>query len=58
MKNMKFVFLYIFKFILDYYTFWLKSIDSFSDVKTPVIVVGTHAENMSPQVSFKGLFYF
>nr|XP_022297396.1 uncharacterized protein LOC111106843 isoform X2 [Crassostrea virginica] len=33
----------------DYYTFWLKSIDSFSDVKTPVIVVGTHAENMSAQ---------
>ena len=39
--------------VLDHYMFWLKSIDSFSDVTTPVIVVGTHAENMSAQVSFK-----
>lgn len=31
----------------DYYKFWLKSIDSFSGVDTPVIIVGTHAENKS-----------
>ncbi|XP_062606508.1 uncharacterized protein LOC134268289 [Saccostrea cucullata] len=33
----------------DYYKFWLKSIDSFSDVDTPVIVVASHAENKSKQ---------
>ena len=38
---------------LDYYKFWLKSIDSLSDIHTPVIFVGTHAENKSPEVSYK-----
>lgn len=38
---------------LDYYKFWLKSIDSLSDIHAPVIVVGTHAENKSHEVSFK-----
>uniref|UniRef100_K1R0D2 Uncharacterized protein n=1 Tax=Magallana gigas TaxID=29159 RepID=K1R0D2_MAGGI len=32
------------------YNFWLTSIDSFSDTKTPVILVGTHAENKSLEV--------
>lgn len=35
----------------DYYKFWLKSIDSFSGVDTPVIIVGTHAEKKSSAVS-------
>ncbi|XP_048741997.2 ankyrin-1-like isoform X3 [Ostrea edulis] len=34
----------------DYYKFWLKSIDSFSDTRTPVIVVGTHAEGKTPKI--------
>ncbi|XP_078340833.1 uncharacterized protein LOC144627513 isoform X2 [Crassostrea virginica] len=33
----------------DYYKFWLKSIDSFSDTHTPVIIVGTHAEGKSEE---------
>lgn len=37
-------------YFLDYYKFWLRSIDSFSDINTPVIVIGTHAENKSEQV--------
>lgn len=37
--------------LLDFYNFWLTSIDSFSDTKTPVILVGTHAENKSLEVS-------
>lgn len=41
----------MFQFNLDYYKFWLKSIDSFSGVDTPVIIVGTHAENKSIAVS-------
>ena len=68
---MLFIHVYIFKYVIlsiflknvlnivsDYYTFWLQSIDSFTDVTTPVIVVGTHAEKMSAQVSFKGWFCF
>ena len=42
-----------YSFDLDYYKFWLKSIDSLSDIYTPVIFVGTHAEHKSPEVSFK-----
>lgn len=37
-------------YFLDYYKFWLRSIDSVSDINTPVIVIGTHAENKSEQV--------
>lgn len=36
----------------DFYRFWLQSIDSFCDTKSPVIVVGTHAEGKSEQVHF------
>lgn len=36
---------------VDYYKFWLKSIDSFSDTKAPVIIVGTHADKLSKEVS-------
>lgn len=35
---------------VDYYKFWLQSIDSFSDEKTPVIVVGTHADKIEETV--------
>lgn len=41
---------------LDYYKFWLKSIDSYSDITTPVILVGTHAEEKSKEVSVKYSF--
>lgn len=41
---------------LDYYKFWLKSIDSFSDSNTQVIVVGTHADEISTDVSFLKTF--
>lgn len=37
--------------IIDYYKFWLQSIHSYSDTMTPVILVGTHDEKMSKQVS-------
>lgn len=46
-------------YFLDYYKFWLRSIDSFSDINTPVIVVGTHAEDKSEKVRLvqrKGIF--
>ncbi|XP_065922668.1 uncharacterized protein [Magallana gigas] len=33
----------------DYYKFWLKSIDSFSDTESPVIIVGTHADKLSKE---------
>nr|XP_022295159.1 uncharacterized protein LOC111105268 isoform X2 [Crassostrea virginica] len=33
----------------EFYRFWLQSIDSFCGTKTPVIVVGTHAEGKSKQ---------
>uniref|UniRef100_A0A8W8NYB5 COR domain-containing protein n=1 Tax=Magallana gigas TaxID=29159 RepID=A0A8W8NYB5_MAGGI len=33
----------------DYYTFWLRSIDSFSDTESPVIIVGTHADKLSKE---------
>eukprot|EP00105_Crassostrea_gigas_P030613 XP_011453001.1 PREDICTED: probable serine/threonine-protein kinase roco6 [Crassostrea gigas] len=33
----------------DYYKFWLKSIDSFSDTDSPVIIVGTHADKLSKE---------
>lgn len=36
---------------LDYYKFWLESINRFSDKNTPVIIVGTHAEKLSETVS-------
>lgn len=35
---------------VDYYEFWLKSIDRFSDESTPVIVVGTHADKIEETV--------
>lgn len=35
---------------VDYYKFWLKSIDRFSDESTPVIVVGTHADKIEETV--------
>ncbi|XP_052691517.1 uncharacterized protein LOC128169406 isoform X2 [Crassostrea angulata] len=35
----------------DYFKFWLKSIDSFSDTESPVIIVGTHADKLSKEVS-------
>lgn len=38
----------------DYYKFWLKSIDSFCDTQTPVIIVGTRADKISENVSCKG----
>nr|XP_022297443.1 uncharacterized protein LOC111106871 isoform X2 [Crassostrea virginica] len=43
----------------DYYTFWLKSIDSFSGTKSPVIVVGTHEDkmhSMDPKKFFDHIF--
>lgn len=42
----------------DYYKFWLRSIDSFSDINTPVIVIGTHAENKSAKVSHLKVYSF
>ncbi|XP_052695159.1 uncharacterized protein LOC128173500 [Crassostrea angulata] len=33
----------------DYFKFWLKSIDSFSDTESPVIIVGTHADKLSKE---------
>lgn len=39
--------------LVEYYKFWLKSIDSFSDTEAPVIVVGTHADKLSKDVSSK-----
>lgn len=46
----------------DHYMFWLKSIDSFGDTKTPVLVVGTHADRVSENVSLRWIatlnFYF
>lgn len=36
---------------LDYYTYWLKSVDRYSDEDAQVILVGTHAENLSEDVS-------
>lgn len=38
-------------FFAEHYEFWLKSIDSFCDKQSPIIVVGTHAEKMSEAVS-------
>lgn len=42
--------------------FWLKSIDSFGDTKTPVLVVGTHADQVSENVGLRWIatlkFYF
>lgn len=43
--------LYSFFVLLDYHRFWLNSIDSFSDPKAQVIVVGTHADQISTEVS-------
>lgn len=37
--------------IADYHKFWLQSIHSYSDTTTPVILVGTHGDNMSKSVS-------
>lgn len=36
---------------VDYFKFWLKCIDSFSDTESPVIIVGTHADKLSKEVS-------
>ena len=36
---------------IEFYRFWLQSIDSFCGTETPVIVVGTHAEGISKQVN-------
>lgn len=38
------------RFFVDYYEFWLKSIDRYSDESTPVIVVGTHADKIEETV--------
>nr|XP_034322048.1 uncharacterized protein LOC109619131 isoform X2 [Crassostrea gigas] len=35
----------------DYYKFWLRSIDVFSDTESPVIIVGTHEDKVSKEVS-------
>lgn len=43
----------IYVFFEDHYMFWLKSIDSFGDTKTPVLVVGTHADQLSEKVSLR-----
>lgn len=45
----------IFIFFKDCYLFWLKSIDSFGDTKTPVMVIGTHADKISENVSLNKL---
>lgn len=37
--------------VVDYYKFWLRSIDCFSDTESPVIIVGTHADKLSKEVS-------
>lgn len=42
------MFIYLF---LDYYKFWLKTIQRFRGTKTPLIVVGTHADILSQKVS-------
>uniref|UniRef100_A0A8W8NYC4 AIG1-type G domain-containing protein n=1 Tax=Magallana gigas TaxID=29159 RepID=A0A8W8NYC4_MAGGI len=41
--------------IQNYYKFWLKSIDSFSDTESPVIIVGTHADKLSKEECHKFL---
>lgn len=41
----------LFIFSSDFYKFWLKSIDSYGDTNSPVILVGTHAEKFTKQVS-------
>nr|XP_034327319.1 uncharacterized protein LOC105331374 isoform X2 [Crassostrea gigas] len=33
----------------DYYKFWLRSIDVFSDTESPVIIVGTHADGLTEE---------
>lgn len=43
--------IFIFIFFAEYYKFWLKSIDSFSDTDAPVVVVGTRADKLSKDVS-------
>lgn len=40
-----------FIYFLDYYRFWLNSIGGFSDPEAQVIVVGTHADQISTEVS-------
>lgn len=43
----------------EYYKFWFKLIDSYSDIDSPAIIVGTHAEHLSKQDSeriFKEFF--
>lgn len=42
---------HMFVSFVDYYKFWLRSIDSFSDTDSPVIIVGTHADKLSKEVS-------
>lgn len=39
-------------YILDYYKFWLRLIDSFSDINILVIVVGICVENKLEEVRF------
>lgn len=36
---------------VDYHKFWLQSIHSYSDTKTPVILIGTHDDKLSKAVS-------
>lgn len=36
---------------VDYYKFWLESIDTFVYSGSPVIIVGTHADKLSKEVS-------
>lgn len=39
-------------YILDYYKFWLRLIDSFSDINILVIVVGIYVEKKLEEVRF------
>lgn len=43
----------LFLSFVDYYKFWLQSIDSFSNPESPVIIVGTHADKLTIKVSSK-----
>lgn len=39
-------------FLLEYYKFWLKFIDSFSDIDVLVVVVGIYVDKLLKDVSF------
>lgn len=44
--------IYIYMCFLDFYNFWLILIDSFSDIKILVILVGIYVENKLLEVSW------